>query len=53
MQLSAGPNGMTAGKVADYPKVIRRRIYRLAGAKQIPAFEVGGSQPFLRAVVDG
>jgi excisionase family DNA binding protein len=34
---------MTIGEVADYLKVTERTIYRLAGAKQIPAFKVGGS----------
>ena len=33
---------MTIGEVADYLKVTERTIYRLAGAKQIPAFKVGG-----------
>lgn len=28
---------MTIGEVADYLKVTERTIYRLAGAKQIPA----------------
>jgi len=34
---------MTIGEVAGYLKVTERTIYRLAGAKQIPAFKVGGS----------
>lgn len=39
---------MTIGEVADYLKVTERTIYRLAGAKQIPAFKVGGSWRFSR-----
>ena len=31
------------GKVAHYLNVTERTIYRLAGAKQIPAFKVVGS----------
>ena len=38
----AGNAIMTIGEVADYLKVTERTIYRLAGAKQIPAFKVGG-----------
>ena len=34
---------MTIGEVADYLKVTERTIYRLAGAKQTPAFKVSGS----------
>lgn len=33
---------MTIEEVADYLKVTERTIYRLAGAKKIPAFKVGG-----------
>jgi excisionase family DNA binding protein len=44
---------MTIGEVADYLKVTERTIYRLAGAKQIPAFKVGGSWRFSRADIDG
>jgi excisionase family DNA binding protein len=43
---------MTIGEVADYLKVTERTIYRLAGAKQIPAFKVGGSWRFPRADID-
>jgi excisionase family DNA binding protein len=43
---------MTIGEVADYLKVTERTIYRLAGAKQIPAFKVGGSWRFSRADID-
>ena len=44
---------MTIGEVADYLKVTERTIYRLAGAKQIPAFKVGGSWRFSRVDIDG
>lgn len=44
---------MTIGEVADYLKVTVRTIYRLAGAKQIPAFKVGGSWRFSKADIDG
>ena len=43
---------MTIGEVADYLKVTERTIYRLAGAKQIPAFKVGGSWRFSKADID-
>ena len=33
---------MTIEEVADYLKVTERTIYRLAEAKKIPAFKVGG-----------
>jgi excisionase family DNA binding protein len=40
---------MTIVEVAEYLKVTERTIYRLAGAKQIPAFKVGGSWRFFKA----
>jgi excisionase family DNA binding protein len=43
---------MTIVEVADYLKVTERTIYRLAGAKQIPAFKVGGSWRFSKADID-
>ena len=43
---------MTIWEVADYLKVTERTIYRLAGAKQIPAFKVGGSWRFSKADID-
>jgi excisionase family DNA binding protein len=43
---------MTIKEVSDYLKVTERTIYRLAGAKQIPAFKVGGSWRFSRADID-
>jgi excisionase family DNA binding protein len=44
---------MTIGEVADYLKVTERTIYRLAGAKKIPAFKVGGSWRFSKVDIDG
>jgi excisionase family DNA binding protein len=44
---------MTIGDVADYLKVTERTIYRLAGAKKIPAFKVGGVWRFSKADIDG
>jgi len=43
---------MTIGEVAHYLKVTERTIYRLAAAKKIPAFKVGGSWRFSRADID-
>ena len=43
---------LTIREVADYLKVTERTIYRLAAAKQIPAFKVGGSWRFSRADID-
>lgn len=34
---------LTIKEVADYLKVNERTVYRLATAKKIPAFKVGGS----------
>ena len=43
---------MTIENFADYMKVTERTIYRLAAAKKIPAFKVGGSWRFSRADID-
>ena len=43
---------MTIGEVVDYLKVTKRAIYRLAAAKKIPAFKVGGSWRFSKADID-
>lgn len=43
---------LTIKDVAEYLKVTERTIYRLAAAKQIPAFKVGGSWRFARADID-
>ncbi len=54
MPSSAADNDiMTIGEVADYLKVTERTIYRLAGAKQIPALKVGGSWRFSKKDIDG
>ncbi|MEN9418758.1 MAG: hypothetical protein RI988_2378 [Pseudomonadota bacterium] len=37
---------------AEYLKVTARTIYRLAAAKKIPAFKVGGSRRFSRTDID-
>ena len=38
---------LTIKEVADYLKVNERTVYRLAGAKKIPAFKVGGNLALL------
>jgi excisionase family DNA binding protein len=43
---------LTITEVADYLKVTERTIYRLAGAKKIPAFKVGGMWRFSRADIE-
>ncbi len=43
---------LTIKQVAEYLKVTERTIYRLAGAKKIPAFKVGGTWRFARADID-
>lgn len=43
---------MTIGEVAGYLKVTERTIYRLAAAKKIPAFKVGGSWRFSPADIE-
>ena len=43
---------LTIKQVADYLKVTERTIYRLAAAKKIPAFKVGGRWRFSRADID-
>lgn len=40
---------MTVKEVAEYLKVNERTVYRLAGAKKMPAFKVGGTWRFLRS----
>lgn len=44
---------LTIKQVADYLKVTDRTIYRLAAAKKIPAFKVGGTWRFRKADIDG
>jgi excisionase family DNA binding protein len=43
---------LTIKQVADYLKVTERTIYRLAAAKKIPAFKVGGTWRFSRATIE-
>lgn len=43
----------TLDEVAAYLKVGKRTVYRLAAAKKIPAFKVGGTWRFSRAEIDG
>lgn len=44
---------LTIKQVADYLKVTERTIYRLAAAKKIPAFKVGGTWRFRASDIDG
>jgi excisionase family DNA binding protein len=43
---------LTITEVAEYLKVAERTLYRLAAAKKIPAFKVGGTWRFPRADLD-
>ena len=43
---------LTIRQVADYLKVTERTIYRLAAAKKIPAFKVGGTWRFSRGDIE-
>lgn len=42
----------TLDDVAAYLKVGKRTVYRLAAAKKIPAFKVGGTWRFRKADID-
>ena len=44
---------LTIKEVAEYLKVTERTIYRLAAAKKIPAFKVGGAWRFRATDIDG
>jgi excisionase family DNA binding protein len=44
---------LTIKDVAEYLKVTERTIYRLAAAKKIPGFKVGGMWRFRQADIDG
>jgi excisionase family DNA binding protein len=44
---------LTIREVAEYLKVTERTIYRLASAKKIPAFKVGGTWRFRATDIDG
>ena len=43
---------LTLRQVADFLKVTERTIYRLAAAKKIPAFRVGGTWRFSKAEIN-
>ena len=43
---------LTIKEVSEYLKVTERTIYRLAAAKKIPAFKVGGTWRFSRTDID-
>ena len=43
---------LTLEEVAAYLKAGKRTIYRLAAARKIPAFKVGGTWRFSRAEID-
>ena len=43
---------LTIKQVAEYLKVTDRTIYKLAAAKKIPAFKVGGTWRFSRVEID-
>ena len=43
---------LTIREVAEYLKVTERTIYRLAAAKKIPGFKVGGTWRFRQADID-
>lgn len=49
---SAQAEILTIREVAGYLKVTRRTIYRLAAAKKIPAFKVGGTWRFRQVDID-
>lgn len=42
---------LTLRQVAEFLKVTDRTIYRLAAAKKIPAFKVGGTWQFSKAEI--
>lgn len=43
---------LTLDDVANYLKVGKRTVYRLAAGKKIPAFKVGGTWRFSRIDID-
>jgi excisionase family DNA binding protein len=43
---------LTILEVAAYLKVAERTVYRLAAARKLPAFKVGGAWRFSRADID-
>ena len=53
MATTTGEGGiLTIREVAEFLKVTERTIYRLAAAKQMPAFKIGGSWRFSRQDLD-
>ena len=53
MSMSTGHDGIrTVKEVAIYLKVTERTNYRLAAAKKIPAFKVGGPWRFSKVEID-
>lgn len=53
MSISTGEGDiLTIKQVAEYLKVTDRTIYKLAAAKKIPAFKVGGTWRFSRADIN-
>jgi excisionase family DNA binding protein len=47
-----GSDILTILEVAKYLKIAERTVYRLAAAKKIPAFKVGGAWRFSRAEIE-
>lgn len=52
LNLNAEDEILTLDEVATYLKAGKRTVYRLAAAKKIPAFKVGGTWRFSRADID-
>ena len=46
------PEILTIEEISTYLKVTERTIYRLAAAKKIPGFKVGGAWRFSKADID-
>jgi excisionase family DNA binding protein len=53
MTTTQGRGGiLTIPEIAKYLKVTERTIYKLAAARKIPAFKVGGSWRFSHSTID-
>lgn len=50
--VASEPEILTIKQVAEYLRVTERTIYRLAAARQVPSFKVGGVWRFSRADLD-
>jgi excisionase family DNA binding protein len=50
---TSGSGIRTSKEVADYLRVMEMTVYRLAAAKKIPAFKVGGTWRFRATDIDG